>query len=213
MSAGALGYGREAMSYGMLEPLLLGSNAALYAFFRSIEPTLRVSFREPFVERTTRPVIYLTWHRSNYVATAMFRDIAREDRPTLIAHDGIASRAFSHRAPAWLGFEVFAFRRRGAGSPREQITDYVRRTRRPILNLPDSGGPYGKMKPGILEVARACDAVVVPFRVSASRSVTIGTTLQHVLPMPGARITARRGAALDGHATVDECQRALDALA
>jgi lysophospholipid acyltransferase (LPLAT)-like uncharacterized protein len=197
----------------VLSPLLLGSNAALYLFYRSIEPTLTVSFREPFTRHETRPIIYVTWHRSNYVATAMLRRLPPTERPTFIAHDGIASRAFSHHAPVWLGFEVFAFQRRGGRSPREQIIDYVKRTSRPILNLPDSGGPYGKMKPGILEVARACNAVIVPFQVSASRALRIGQTLQHVLPLPFAHISACRGETLGDRATVEDCQSALDSLA
>ena len=81
------------------------------------------------------------------------------------------------------------------------------------MNLPDSGGPYGKMKPGILEVARACGAALVPFQVTASPSVVLGKKLRHVMPVPYCRIDVRRGELLDGDATVDECQRALDALA
>ena len=113
----------------------------------------------------------------------------------------------------WLGFEAFVFRRRSTVTPRQQIADYVRTTGRPILNLPDSGGPYGVMKPGILEVARACNARIVPFQVTARPTVSVGRTLKHVIPLPYCRIEVRRGAPLDGTATVDECQRALDALA
>jgi hypothetical protein len=48
--------------------------------------------------------------------------------------------------------------------------------------------------------------------VSCSRAVTVGKTLRHVLPMPGARIDVRRGDTLDSRATVEQCQQALDAL-
>jgi lysophospholipid acyltransferase (LPLAT)-like uncharacterized protein len=126
-------------------------------------------------------------------------------------HDGVASRALTHEASAWLGFETFVFRRRSEVAPRAQLVDYVRQSGRSIVNLPDSGGPYGVMKPGILEVARACDALIVPFVVDARPALSLGRTLRHVVPLPFARVTLRRTAPLAG-ATVDDCQRALDAL-
>jgi len=108
---------------------------------------------------------------------------------------------------------AFVFRRNSNASPREQIAAYIRSTGRPILNLPDSGGPYGVVKPGILEVARACDARLVPFQVTAKPALSVGKKLQHVIPLPYCRIDVRRGVPLSGHSSVDDCQRALDALA
>jgi lysophospholipid acyltransferase (LPLAT)-like uncharacterized protein len=204
---------RGARDQPWLDPVLVGSNAALVAFYVAFARTVRVVFREELVPKTDKPIIYITWHRMNYAATPVFRAVPSRDRPTFIAHNGVASRAFSHQAPVWLGFDVFAFRKGGERSPRDQIIEYIRTTRRPILNLPDSGGPYGKMKPGILEVARACEAVVVPFVVIAEGAATVGKKMKHVLPMPFARLEARRGALLDGHATAADCQRELDALA
>ena len=186
---------------------------ALTAFYMAFAPTVRVVFRDELVPKTDKPIIYITWHRMNYAATPVFRAVPSRDRPTFIAHNGVASRAFSHQAPVWLGFDVFAFRKGRERSPRDQIIEYIRTTRRPVLNLPDSGGPYGKMKPGILEVARACDAVVVPFIVVSEGAATVGKKMKHVLPMPFSRLEARRGALLDGHASAADCQRELDALA
>lgn len=82
-----------------------------------------------------------------------------------------------------------------------------------ILNLPDSGGPYGRMKPGILEVARASNARLVPFLVTAAPALTLGKKLQHVIPLPACRLDVRRAPPLPGNATVEDCQRALDGLA
>jgi lysophospholipid acyltransferase (LPLAT)-like uncharacterized protein len=198
----------------LLHPLLLASNAALFAAHLAITPTSKVVFRERFVreEEGDRPLIYITWHRFNYVCMPMFMSLEPADRPTVIVHDGVASRAFSHHSSIWMGFEVFMFRRRGARPAREQITEYVRRTGRPIFNLPDSGGPYGVMKPGILEVARAVNARIVPFQVDARPTVVVGRKLRHVLPLPFSRIEVRRGPSLESTATVEECQRALDGL-
>lgn len=200
-----------------LDPLLVGSNATLFALNLAITPTARVVFREPFVPAdgagAKRPLVYVTWHRLNYACTPVFLSLPPEQRPTLIMHDGIASRALSHRSSVWMGFESFVFHRRSSVPPREQIARYVRATGRPILNLPDSGGPYGVMKPGILEVARACDARIVPFQVTATRALAVGRTMKHVVPLPWCRLEVRRREPLEPDATVDDCQRALDALA
>ncbi len=197
-----------------LEPVLLGSNAALYTANLLTSPTTKVVFREPFLQdaESDRPIIYITWHRLNYVSIPIFLALPREARPTLVAHDGVASRAFTHHSAIWIGFDVFVFWRRSSVPAREQIALYIRETRRPILNLPDSGGPYGVMKPGILEVARACNARIVPYQVTSTPTVTVGRTLAHVMPVPFSRLDVRRGPSLDGTATVDDCQRALDAL-
>jgi lysophospholipid acyltransferase (LPLAT)-like uncharacterized protein len=168
----------------------------------------------PLVEAArARPLVWLTWHRFNFAATAALRALPAALRPTLVMHDGLASRALTHEASAWLGFETFVFRRRSAVSARAQLVDYVRSSGRSIVNLPDSGGPYGVMKPGILEVARACDALVVPFVVDARPSLTLGARLRHVVPLPWARVTLRHAAPIAAAAaSVDACQRALDAL-
>lgn len=200
-----------------LEPLLWGSNVMLYGWHAVVTPRTEIRFREPLVPEDARtdarPLIYITWHRLNFLSTPVLLSLPAEHRPTLLMHDGVASRAFSHHCTRWMGFEAFVFRLRSSVSPREQIASYVRSTGRPILNLPDSGGPYGVVKPGILEVAKACNARLVPFQVTASRALSVGSKLRHQVPLPGSRLDVRRGAPLDSDATRDECQRALDALA
>ncbi|HEX9100926.1 MAG TPA: hypothetical protein VF997_01915, partial [Polyangia bacterium] len=196
-----------------LEPLFVLSNASLFALHAPAMLSARVVFAEPLaplVEAArVRPLVWLAWHRFNFAATAALRALPEALRPTLVMHDGLASRALTHEASAWLGFETFVFRRRSTVSPRAQLVDYVRATGRSIVNLPDSGGPYGVMKPGILEVARACGALVVPFAVAARPSLTVGRRLRHVVPLPFARVTLRRGEPLAADdAGVAECQRA-----
>ena len=197
----------------VLEPLFLLSNASVFALHAPALLSARVRLEGVApLERETRPLVFLSWHRFNFAATAALRALPPRIRPTLVMHDGVASRAITHESSAWLGFDTFVFRRRSPVSPRQQIIDYVRATGRSIVNLPDSGGPYGVMKPGILEVARACDARIVPFAVAAHPSLTLGRTLRHVVPLPFARVTLCCGAPLDAGATVDECQRAIDRL-
>jgi len=200
-----------------LEPLFWLSNASLFVMHAPAMLSARVEFApavEALVEAARgRPLVWITWHRFNFAATAALRALPDALRPTLVMHDGVASRALTHEASAWLGFETFVFRRRSSVSARAQLIDYVRVSRRSIVNLPDSGGPYGVMKPGILEVARACDALVVPFVVDAHPSLTVGRVLRQLVPLPFARVTLRHAEPRAAAAlTVDDCQRALDDL-
>lgn len=198
-----------------LEPLLVASNAAVYAAHAAAGRTIRSSWQRlpAQAHETGRPVIYLAWHRFNYAAAFVMRELPAAWRPTLIMHDGLASRALTHESSAWLGFDAFVFRRRAGASPREQITDFVRGSGRHIFNLPDSGGPYGRMKPGIVEVARACDAVLQPLAIRARGALSLGRSLRHVVPLPFGSLEAIPGEPLDGRsATPDDCQAALDRL-
>ena len=193
-----------------LEPLFVLSNASVFALHAPAMLSARVVLEGvDALAAATRPLVFVTWHRFNFAATAALRALPPRLRPTLVMHDGAASRALTHEASAWLGFETFVFHRRSTVPARAQLIDYVRATGRSIVNLPDSGGPYGVMKPGILEVARACDALVVPFAVAAQPALTLGRTLRHVVPLPFARVTLRCAAPLHDP-TVDECQRAID---
>ena len=201
-----------------LEPLCLASNAAVFALNAPAALSARIRFAEPLgpleALARRRPLVWLTWHRFNFAATPAMRALPPALRPTLVMHDGLASRALTHEASVWLGFHTFVFRRRSPVSPRTQLVDYVRATGRPLLNLPDSGGPYGRMKPGILEVAAACDALLVPFVVDVRPSLSLGRRLRHVIPLPFATITLRRAAPLDApSATVADCEQALASLA
>ena len=158
-------------------------------------------------------MVYFTWHRFNFAAALLFRAAPTERRPVLVMPDGLASRALTHESSTWLGFDSFVFHRRAPRSPRQQIIDFVRATGRPILNLPDAGGPYLRVKPGIVEIAVACDAVLQPFIVRSRGVAVVGRTLQHVVPLPFCSLEALPGEPIDpAAATVDRCQRSLDEL-
>ncbi len=198
-------------------PLCLLGNAAVYAAIGAAARTARIAWhpsREaPVLARTRGPVVYVTWHRFNYASTPALRELPEPERPTLVMHDGLASRALTHDASRWFGFETFVYRRRSSVSPREQIARYVRSTGRPILVLPDAGGPYGRVKTGILRVAADCEAWVQSFVVRASRALVVGRVLRHVVPLPRSSIEIRWTEPLPPGAGVEPCQGALDAAA
>jgi hypothetical protein len=202
-----------------LDPLCKLTNGLIYGLIRSAsgwthfewEPALATRLQD---ERCrSRPMLMMAWHRFNYVLAGALMHLAPEERPTLLMHDGLASRALTHESSVWAGFEVFAYRRRSAVPPRTQIIDYVRSSHRPLLLLPDAGGPYGKAKPGIVEIARATGACVLPLSAQVDKAWVLGSTLNHLVPKPGARIRITVGEPLDGATLrVEDCQAALEHL-
>jgi hypothetical protein len=194
---------------------LLG-NAAVSAVLLPATRTATVTWspdvRAPVRARTSGPVVYVTWHRYNLASTPALMRLPPADRPTLIMHDGLASRALTHDAGAWFGFEIFVFRRKSRVPAREQIAAYVRASGRPVMVLPDAGGPYGRVKPGSLHVAAACGAWIQPLVPRVRRGLVLGRTLRHVVPLPGCTVDVLWGDALAPGTSPADCQSALDAL-
>jgi len=197
-------------------PLALLGNAMVLAAAGPPAWTARVTWtpsREPpAASKAPGPVVYVAWHRYNLALTPPLARLPPGLRPTLVMHDGLASRGLTHEASAWLGFETFVFRRRSPVSPRDQIAAYVRSSGRSIVVLPDAGGPYGRVKPGVLRVAADCGAWVQPFVPRVRGAVVVGRTLRHVVPLPACSIEVVWGDPLAPGATAEACQRGLDAL-
>lgn len=197
-------------------PLCWLGNAAVFGVVGAAARTSRITWepsREvPAATRTGGPLVFLTWHRFNFASTPALSLLPEASRPTLVMHDGLASRALTHDASRWFGFETFVFRRRSPVSPRAQIAAYVRASGRSVVVLPDSGGPYGRVKPGMMEVAAQCGAWMQPFVVRARGAMVVGRAARHVVPLPGARLVMRWGEPLPPGATAEQCQQAMDAL-
>lgn len=194
------------------------ANAGVWLLFRVLCLGVRAGLAPAALETfqrmasSTGPVIFYAWHRYTWLSYVALRSLPKDLRPVTIAHDGTASRV-TQRAVAWDGHDVLVFRRRGGVAPKEQISAFLRQTRRSILLFPDSGGPYGTLKPGMVAMARATDAWLVPFRVKAKGVWTLGAQLHHRVPMPFCTLEVETGPVTAGRsATVESCQRALDAL-
>jgi hypothetical protein len=197
-------------------PLCWIGNATVFGLVAAAARTARVAWEPspevPAASRTRGPIVYLTWHRFNFASTPALALLPEATRPSLVMHDGLASRALTHDASRWFGFETFVFRRRSPVSPRAQIAEYVRATGRSVVVLPDSGGPYGRVKPGMMQVAAECGAWMQPFVVRARGAAVVGRAVRHVVPLPRAELVVRWGEPLPPGATAEQCQRCLDAL-
>jgi lysophospholipid acyltransferase (LPLAT)-like uncharacterized protein len=157
-------------------------------------------------------LIYYSWHAYEPFLLLAFRNIATEWTPHAIGHDGIASRSLQH-AVAWFGVPVWVYRRRSPVTPTQQIIKLVKEQRHHVALVPDSGGPYGSVKPGIAEIARTVDAWVLPVVVRARGRLRIRRPWRYGFPLPFCSVDVYAGEPFDGRtASVDRCQRSLDAL-
>ncbi len=193
-------------------PAFAATNAVFFGAFLPIALTCRLRWEQVPTFPDDRQVVYYCWHRYAWVAYLLFGGLPPHLRPTAIAHDGVLSR-INQRAGAWMGYPTLVFARGAAESPRAQIIEHARRAGCHLMLLPDSGGPYGQVKPGLVEIAQALGAWLQPFAVRTDGKVEVGAAQRHVCPLPFARVEVRVHDPLDGReATVEQCQRALEAL-
>jgi len=209
----------QSLVRALSEPLWLCSNAAVYLAitavnrFVTIEPGDEAQVFAAQARQGDAPILYIAWHRYNYVLAQLMQRWPAAARPTLIMHDGLASRALTHESSRWSGFTTFVFARRSPKSPREQIAEYVRESGASILLLPDAGGPYRVAKPGIVELAKLTGAPVLPLSVRHRGARTLGHELRHVLSLPGTHLSLRAGPLIPSEeVTLPRCQRALSDL-
>jgi len=117
------------------------------------------------------------------------------------------------RATAWLGFRLWIYRRKSPIRPKQQIIDMVMARGCNIGLFADAGGPYGQVKPGLPEIARATNAWLVPLVVRGRPVVTFKRPRRYIFPLPFCTLEANHAAPIDGRdATVEICQIALDLL-
>jgi hypothetical protein len=204
----------------LLSPVVLAGNLAVAAVAYPGLHTARVSWHpdiDPliaFLRGRTRPVIFYSWHAYELPILCAVYHLPQDVRPLGIGHDGLLSRVFQ-RATSWLGVPVWVYRRRSAVRPGQQIIDLIETAPEPpILGLiPDAGGPYGTLKPGILRIARATRSHLLPVAVRADPSLLQRQPARYVIPLPLAHVKVHTGTPLDGSTvTPEEAHAALEAL-
>ncbi len=199
-------------------PVTLVSNLAVVATVYIPWRTARVRWTPPLddiagpVADGGRPLIYYSWHKYEPFLLLAFRDIPARLTPHAIGHDGIASRSLQH-AVSWFGVPVWVYRRRSPVTPTEQIIRLLREQHHHVALVPDAGGPYGRIKPGLAEIANAVDAWVIPVVVRAQGRFNLPRPWRYGFPLPFCSVDVYAGEPFEGNAaTVDRYQHALDAL-
>ena len=116
-------------------------------------------------------------------------------------------RAYLNPADTYLGYHGFksyigaltpfldrlgAFRydRWKSEKPMEQVLEHLRQSRGRFIIRTDAGGPYGKVRSSLFDMAIATGRPLVPMRQIASRSLTI---FDHPMALPGATLVTLIG--------------------
>ncbi len=202
----------------LYQPLVFLSNLALAAWIYPCWRTVRIQWIPPLDElaqradRTGRPLVFYSWHAHEPVTLCAFRDVPPQMMPTGIGHDGMLSRMLQ-QASAWFGFRLWIYRRKSPIRPKHQIIEMVQTRGCNIGLFADAGGPYGRVKPGLAEIARETNAWLVPLVVRGRPLIRLRRPWHYEFPLPFCRLWAHHGTPIDGHdASVDVCQEALEGL-
>ena len=136
------------------------------------------------------PLIVTTWHRGLLIAAYCWRNLGIVV-PISQSRDGdLASSVIRH-----LGFAASP-RGSSSSSTTGLLRNLIRQARegQPVGILPDGPrGPAGTAKPGVIALARASGARLVPIGISASPSKHFGSWDRAILPFPFARVTCSYG--------------------
>ena len=157
---------------------------------RLLGVTWRVRFvgEDPFSREG--PLIATTWHRGLLIAAYCFRSRGIVVTVSQSRDGDLGNSVLRH-----LGFAEAA---RGSSSRGATglLRSLIRQARagQPVAILPDGPrGPAGKAKPGVIAVARASGARLVPVGVSASPAKQFGSWDRAILPLPFARVICSYG--------------------
>jgi len=169
----------------------------------------------PLLERAAtegRPLIYYTWHAYTWLSVTAFRGLPDWAVPAILAHDGWRSRA-NQRAYTWFGFPVWVYGQHSSTRPRKQIADALLNLGGNLALAADSGGPYGRVKDGLLDIAKASNALLVPLTFRGRRLVRLHRPVTHYVPLPFCSLVVHDGEPLEARqVSIADCQAALDRL-
>jgi len=149
---------------------------------------VRIVGEDPFSRG--EPLVVATWHRGLLIAAYCWRNRGIVV-PISQSRDGdLATALLRH-----LGFAASA---RGSSSrgATSLLRNLIRQARagQPVGFLPDGPrGPAGIAKPGVMALARASGAPLVPIGISASPSKQFGSWDRAILPLPFARVVGSYG--------------------
>lgn len=208
----------------LLPPLVLLGNLGVAALAYPGVSSARIRW-EPelgplleLVRSRTRPIIFYSWHAYELAVLCVVFRLPEDARPVGIGHDGLPSRLLQ-QAAAWLGVPVWVYRRRSLVRPGQQLIDFMRHAPVPPLMglFTDAGGPYGRAKEGLLTVAQATGALVVPVAPRCRPALMLPIPVPYTVPLPFARIDVHHGPPLDAATAslkdMDDALRAVDSMA
>ncbi len=168
----------------------------LYHFIRIYSTTFRFEIENEarwrqLIERG-KPVLLCTWHQQFFAAIRPFKRYAQY-RPGLMisrSRDGDIIAAVA-RQTGWITKRGSSSR--GGKSALCSMISHLKDARLAAHILDGPTGPMGVVKAGVIRLAHAAQATVVPFSVSASRAHYFNSWDRFMLPLPFSRVTLQFG--------------------
>jgi lysophospholipid acyltransferase (LPLAT)-like uncharacterized protein len=183
--------------------------AFLYRFVRAYAWTFRLEVENeaPWImyHQNGGRVLLCTWHQQFFAAIRHFQTY-RAHRPGLMisrSKDGEIIASVARRT----GWEpVRGSSSRGGVEAMRQLIEKLRQTRLAGHIVDGPRGPAGVVKNGLIRIAHAADAVIVPFYVVADRAWYFNSWDRFMLPKPFSRVRLHFGEMIRLTATEDEAE-------
>lgn len=170
--------------------------AFLYRFIRAYAWTFRLEVENetPWMayHQSGGRVLLCTWHQQFFAAIRHFQSY-RSYRPGLMISQSKDGEIIASVAARTGWDPVRGSSSRGGLKAMRQMIDKLRQTRLAGHIVDGPRGPAGIIKSGLIRIAHAADAVIVPFYVSADRAWYFKSWDRFMLPKPFSRVKLRFG--------------------
>jgi lysophospholipid acyltransferase (LPLAT)-like uncharacterized protein len=184
------------------EPFL----ALLYRFIRAYGATFRLEVKNerPWMDYLQQGgnVLICTWHQQFFAAIRYFKTYEQYTPPLMISKsmDGSIIAGVARRT-GWN--PVLGSSSRGGAEALKGMIDSFRLSRLAGHVVDGPRGPAGKIKAGVIRLAHATDAVIVPFYTDADRAWFFNSWDNFLLPKPFSRVTLTYGDMIRFNPTTD----------
>lgn len=130
-------------------------------------------------------IVYLM-HSDIWVSAVSTQSLARIFTPesSYLGYHGYLSYLGSGWSYA-LGLKCYRYDRKSSLSARDQVLSFVEKTPGRFFLRTDAGGPYGRVRASLVDMALAANKPLVPLRQFATRHKTFK---HHQIPLAGAQI-------------------------
>lgn len=166
------------------------------------------------------PLLLYTWHGNWSLFIFAMRKFPLLRKVSCVGHNHFISLLFGVPL-SYFGYRVYCFFLNGILTPTEQLAE-------PLLNnralaiAPDSGGPYLKLKPGIIRLTQLTGAQLLPVVAHSDSDVMLSHRMHHRFPRLGSKIHCLIGKPVDLlegtdqeslRLNIERCEQALHLLA
>ena len=163
----------------------------LFFFLKIYLFTIKIKTKneEAFLEKLkTERVILCTWHQQFFVLIKAFEKYKKYN-PSFIAsksEDGHLTSEISKKV-GWN--PIRGSSHKGGTLALMKIIKKLKKNKLALHIVDGPRGPIGKVKPGLLSMAKFSNALIIPFYVSASSYYMVSSWDKFIIPKPFSKVT------------------------